>query len=268
MSRRLTGSIAVAALICSTAGAQVNDGFESYADGPLAPQNGWEMWYSGGGNGDVISTNAHGGSKSLRASAGTDLIKRFNISGGQWDCSFWTYMPQGALDAYFIMMNQYGDAAIDNWSVQIRFGGIDGMIESQFDGAMVPLLFDQWVEVRLEIDLDGDLVNSFYNGQPLGVNLSWSNNVSAGGIPTIGCIDLYSQTADGFLYDDLVLEAGGTTCIGDLDSDGDVDLQDLANLLAHFGGPGGGLPTGDIDGDGDVDLQDLANLLAHFGVSC
>lgn len=268
MSRRNLGSLALAGLLCSVASAQINDGFEAYTDGPLSPQGGWELWYSGGSNGDVISTSAHSGSKSLRASAGTDLVKRFNIAGGQWDCSFWTFVPTGALDGFFIMMNQYGDTAIDNWSVQIRFGGSDGMVESQFDGAMVPLLFDQWVEVRLEIDLDGDLVNSFYNGQPLGVNLSWTNNVSAGGTLTIGCIDLYSQTADGLLYDDLVLAEASAPCTGDLDSDGDVDLQDLANLLAHFGGPGGGLPTGDIDGDGDVDLQDLANLLAHFGVSC
>jgi hypothetical protein len=56
-------------------------------------------------------------------------------------------------------------------------------------------------------------------------------------------------------------------CSADLDGDGDVSLQDLAVLLAHFGGSGD--PSdGDLDGDGDVDLQDLANLLANFGTTC
>lgn len=49
---------------------------------------------------------------------------------------------------------------------------------------------------------------------------------------------------------------------GDLDNDGDVDLQDLALLLGTFAQPGG---VGDVDSDGDVTLQDLALLLANFG---
>jgi hypothetical protein len=48
---------------------------------------------------------------------------------------------------------------------------------------------------------------------------------------------------------------------GDLDGDGDVDLTDLAILLASYGIDDGG----DIDGDGDTDLQDLATLLSHYG---
>ena len=48
---------------------------------------------------------------------------------------------------------------------------------------------------------------------------------------------------------------------GDLDGDGDVDIQDLAILLASYHVDAGG----DIDGDGDTDIQDLAILLANYG---
>lgn len=60
------------------------------------------------------------------------------------------------------------------------------------------------------------------------------------------------------------------TCVGDLDSSGIVELQDLATLLAHFGqtGPQLDITFGDIDHDDDVDLQDMAYLLAVFGESC
>jgi len=51
---------------------------------------------------------------------------------------------------------------------------------------------------------------------------------------------------------------------GDLDGDGDVDLTDLAILLADYGCTSGTCP-GDVDGDGDTDLGDLALLLANFG---
>ena len=55
----------------------------------------------------------------------------------------------------------------------------------------------------------------------------------------------------------------------DLDADCDVDLTDLAQLLASYGLTGGATPEdGDLDGDGDVDLSDLAALLGEYGASC
>jgi hypothetical protein len=51
---------------------------------------------------------------------------------------------------------------------------------------------------------------------------------------------------------------------GDLDGDGDVELDDLAMLLASYGLDDGG----DVDGDGDTDLSDLAALLANYGEVC
>lgn len=51
---------------------------------------------------------------------------------------------------------------------------------------------------------------------------------------------------------------------GDFDGDGDIDLADLAVLLADFGCSVHPC-TADIDGDGDTDLSDLAILLATFG---
>ena len=61
------------------------------------------------------------------------------------------------------------------------------------------------------------------------------------------------------------------TCflVGDVDHDGDVDLSDLAQLLANYGTTSGATyEDGDLDGDGDVDLSDLAGLLAVYGTTC
>lgn len=58
-------------------------------------------------------------------------------------------------------------------------------------------------------------------------------------------------------------------CPGDLDGDNDVDLADLAQLLANYGMTSGAVyEDGDLDGDGDVDLSDLAALLAVYGTTC
>jgi hypothetical protein len=55
---------------------------------------------------------------------------------------------------------------------------------------------------------------------------------------------------------------------GDVDGDGDVDLTDLASLLAAYGSSTGDPnynPNADFDNDGDVDLLDLATLLSWYG---
>ena len=55
---------------------------------------------------------------------------------------------------------------------------------------------------------------------------------------------------------------------GDIDGDGDVDLADLALLLAAYNTCAGDPnfdPAADLDGSGCVDLSDLAILLAHYG---
>lgn len=55
-------------------------------------------------------------------------------------------------------------------------------------------------------------------------------------------------------------------CPADLDGDWDVDLADLAQLLACC--PGVPWWECDVDGDWDVDLADLAALLAVYGADC
>ncbi len=74
-----------------------------------------------------------------------------------------------------------------------------------------------------------------------------------------------------FLTAEAVTCGGGCAVAGgdaDLDGDCDVDLSDLAAVLANFGQADAGHAAGDTDADGDVDLTDLANVLSLFGAVC
>ncbi len=62
----------------------------------------------------------------------------------------------------------------------------------------------------------------------------------------------------------LVLSAG--VAVGD---DGDIDLADLAQLLANYGETSGMVyEDGDLNAHGDVDLTDPAGLLGVYGTTC
>lgn len=79
---------------------------------------------------------------------------------------------------------------------------------------------------------------------------------------------------DVILFDELadvvvLLRNNATRPAGDVTLDGQVDLNDLAVLLSHFGTASGAtLDDGDVDGNGQVDLNDLTALLATFGAAC
>ena len=82
-----------------------------------------------------------------------------------------------------------------------------------------------------------------------------------------GMLSCYTPGTPGAIYNAHFVFSGWLP--GDLDGDNDIDLSDLAQLLAHYGMTGGATyADGDIDGDGNVSLSDLAALLAVYGVSC
>ena len=75
----------------------------------------------------------------------------------------------------------------------------------------------------------------------------------------------YIDNTDVYTVMDMVL-GGSDECLGDFDSDGDVDGSDLSLFAADFGRTDcSGDCEGDFDTDGDVDGSDLAVFAADFG---
>jgi hypothetical protein len=98
-----------------------------------------------------------------------------------------------------------------------------------------------------------------------------SGNVPIDGSHSEGEFEIF---ADAVVMDDFVYAeplAQPSSCLGDVDRNGAVELADLSALLASFGTCIGGLgfnPAAELNGNGCVDLADLAILLAEFGSQC
>ncbi len=187
------------------------DDFDSYATGSqIHGQGGWKGWSNDPNVGaivtDVVSLSTP---NSVDIVGLSDLVHEYSgYNAGYWTYTAWQYIPSPLSgETYFIMLNQYDDAgATNNWSVQVHFNGASGLViaDGVGAGATLPLITDQWVEIRLEIDLEGDNQAFYYDNQLL-YQGSWTDGLSGGGILNIGAVDLFANGASSAYYDDLSL---------------------------------------------------------------
>jgi hypothetical protein len=116
-------------------------------------------------------------------------------------------MPIG--DPYFILLSDYTDGAGDEnlWAVQLRFDIDLCVVESEFDNKTLPLVTDEWVEIRIEIDLNNDWMKMYYNDEILHQK-AWSAGPenTGNGIVNISAVNLFSDSQTSVYFDDLSLE--------------------------------------------------------------
>ena len=200
------GAAVVMAAFSATASANWYEDFDSYQAGSgLHGQGGWAGW-EGDPTWDAYVTDLYSRSapNSLESTLNTDIVQEFEgYTSGQWTFTAWQYVPGDFVGlSYFILLNTYG-AGVHNWSTQVGFDST-GVVESEFEGNQLPLITDEWVELRVEIDLDADVQDIYYDGDLLS-SKSWTDGVSGGGALNIGALDLFANGASPIYWDDLSL---------------------------------------------------------------
>ncbi len=142
-------------------------------------------------------------------------------------------------ESYFIMLSNYSDAGTDNsWAVQMKFDSVEQIVESEFDDETLPLIVDQWVEIKVNIDLDTDWMEIYYDG-----DLLHEKNWTAGpsnqddGILNIAAVDLFANSASTVFYDDLSLEEAGVGVVWSEDFD---SYEDGSSMHGQGGWKGWG----------------------------
>ncbi len=191
--------------------AEFTEGFEAYAAGTsVHGQGGWQGWDNVAAAGASVSNRmAHGGRNSIEILGSSDLVHPFGLAGGKWVLTAYQYIPAGAKGAtYFILLNTYRDAGPYDWSVQTEFDLTAGTVTpaTGATGSQAKIVYDQWVEIRVIIDLTANAFEQSYNGVRIAAG-TWDNNAHG----TLQAIDLFGNGASSVFYDDLKIDSGNTT---------------------------------------------------------
>ncbi|MDH3402579.1 MAG: hypothetical protein OES32_18375 [Acidobacteriota bacterium] len=190
-----------------------SEDFDGYATGmQLHGVGGWKGWDNMPAFGALTSAvQARSVPNSVDILGASDLVHEyFGYTSGIWTYIAHQYIPStSAGPSYFILLNTYNDGGPYNWSTQVCFNidtglVIDDVAADCATGTSLPLVYDQWVELRVVIDLDADTQTFYYGGVPLFTD-TWTGHVSGGGIANIGAVDLFANAATSVFYDDMSL---------------------------------------------------------------
>lgn len=195
-----------------------SDNFDSYATGSqMHGQGGWKGWFNDPVGGALTSgVQAVSAPNSVAILGASDLVHEYSgTNSGQWVYTAWQYIPTDFTgQSYFILLNSYDDAGSSlNWSAQVMFDGGANTVTNDggVSGGSLALVKGQWVELRLELDLDADTGAFYYNNQLLYTG-TWSGQVSGGGAVNLAAVDLFANNASVIYYDDLSLVMAQTVC--------------------------------------------------------
>ena len=225
------------------------DDFDTYAfASQIHGQGGWAGWDNFVFLGALVTDSpTRSTPHSLDINGSADLVQEYaGATSCQWIYTAWQYVPEDFVgQSFFILLNTYSVGGVKNWSTEVMFDST-GIVHSDFDGAELPLITDQWVELRIEIDLDADSQTFFYDGTQL-YTKSWTEGVSGGGALSIEAVDLFANGASSVYYDDMSLLSVGVG--SDADGDGVTDDVDNCPAIANPG-------QEDFDDDGAGDVCD------------
>jgi len=224
-------SVVAFVLVCvsssASAGVLYFEDFESLDVGLVLHEvAGWEGWYGSAGSAASVSDKyAFSGTKSVEVASSADAARVFDITEGKWVLTAMQYIPSGTSGvSRFHMQNTYRNGPIGR-SVQWSFSLNDGVIGDDYDtGASAIIIYDEWIELKLLIDLDNDLLQQYYNGE-LFSSRAWVFS----GTSQIKTINLYGNGASSVYYDDIKI-AGPVVAYAPEPADGAIYAATWANI--------------------------------------
>jgi len=226
-----------------------SDDFNSYTLGQYldgTPDDGeWKGWDNDPTFGAYVSdTYSLSSPHSVEIEDTSDLVHEYiGYTSGKWRYIAWQYIPEDHVgETGFMLLNRYSDGGDNSWSTQLRFNSATNVVHSDNDGNELPLITGEWIEIRIDINIDDDVQKIYYGGDLL-VEKSWKDGVTGGGDPNIGAADLFANSAGPIYYDDMSLEefiSPALKCTGEIRQEGIAPGSTVIGsfTVANDGDPG------------------------------
>jgi len=224
-----------------------SDDFDSYATGSLLHgQGGWEAWDL------VIENSPYVRDEQSRSAPNSveltwvdgvnwsDIVHIFyGVDSGQWTITAWWFLPEDFFGySGFVLLNKYEHNDThqlnEDVSLQVLANSYSNTIKDLWSGGSLPLVRNEWVEIRIEIDFEMDTYDVYYNSTLLGSE-SWTRGV---GQKKLACIDLCNDgsVSNATYFDDISLE-GDVSENADLYCKGDLkwlEVKPGATVVGSF----------------------------------
>ncbi len=202
--RLLVVLVGVTLVAAPVAPAQVIDeNFDSLDVGTnMHNVEGWEGWYGNeSAGGYVTADQAYSGNHSLEFARPVDLVPHWERkTSGTWILTTMQYVPSTATTgrADYAVLSDYVGGAEWIATVISDFENDVVILDGLDPEPELPLVRDAWAEIRVEVDLDAQVSNFYYNGELLGTH---------GADQTTGleAIDLWANSDDVIYFDDFSL---------------------------------------------------------------
>lgn len=258
-----SGCLAAAAMASSAAAQPWSDNFDSYkTKSPIQDQGGWVSLPSDFIGAFAVDDIAFSPPNSMQTLVTTSIAQPLAAASGRWTFTVRQFVASFILfgPTKLLLHNEFSLFA---QTPAVRFNvSQDGFVTDELrPGRPLSVAFDEWAELRAEIDLDRDHVDTYYNGMLLSSG-KWS---ISGGPAALAAVHVVSN-AQLVFYDDFSVQPA--TVPGDLNGDGVVNTLDLGILLSSWTIPPATACAppcpADLNGDGVVNSLDLGILLSSW----
>jgi hypothetical protein len=216
-----------------------SDNFDSYTLGQLldgtSDDGGWNLcgcpYQSDGAY--VVDDQFLSSPHSVEIAGYTDIIHEFTgINSGVWTFSDWIYIPTDSTCVSAICLDSYHPIPWDDWNLMrqlgVIFNGEDGTVECLPSAPPLTLIKGQWVELRVEIDLEADWLECYYDNELL-IEKKWTDDIFPGykGYRNLACLTISYTLANGPIeiphyHDDFSIDGEGTGLIPVIQCEGEL----------------------------------------------
>ncbi|PIE53608.1 hypothetical protein CSA37_00115 [Candidatus Fermentibacteria bacterium] len=194
---------AIILLMVSAAEAEWSENFDSYAAGSgISGQGGWFPWDNNPSADAYVSTDqARSGANSIDITPTSDVVQEFDITSGNWVITAWNFIPADAAgEQYFILLTNY-NASNSDWALQLKFDNTAGQMSIEEGTGVADIIRDQWIEVKVEIQLGANTQSIYYNDTFI-ETIPWA---PSSGILEFDALDLFSDGGSSVYWDDILL---------------------------------------------------------------